>query len=238
MSKNNKYNLTDLSTERLEFELYILRRIIERISYDNHPAQISFEQAELYQEKAYSPKDGYRLKRQVLSVFDRLKNIGVLNDYMQPFHRNLIEPLVCEPNDLEVRLYRDLIAEELNKRTKSPKHQILSSNDDSLEWPDNFLWKDENTYDLAGEGEIKFMPKNNNIIRTYFKMMTDKKDWVKVYDMSKETRETPQQVRVKINQIKRDKITDKGFSHLITVEPKRDYSEGAYRLHPYPKLNV
>lgn len=237
MSNDNKYNLINLSTETLKFELYILNKIVERISYYNHPTQISFQQTELYQENWHVPADGYRLKNQVLFVFDRFKSIGLLKDYTQPIHRNLIEQFRCEPNDTEIRLYRDFIAVELNKRAEIPNHQTIIS-DDTLEWPKDFIWQGEHTYDLAQKGKISFMPKNKNKTEIYFKMMESKKDWVKVTDMSNETGETSQQVRVKLNQIKRDKIENKGLGRLITVEPKKDYSNGAYRLHPYPKLNV
>lgn len=239
------YNFSDLSTETLKFELDIVNKIIERISYRNHPAQISFQQRELYK-SGLSLADGYKLKSQVLFVFHRLKNIGVLKNYVLPHHHNLIEQFRCEPNDEELRLYKDQLEAELNKRVGILESHSEFLDDklqkdieqDHLDWPSDFLWKDEHIYDLAGKGEIAFMPKNKNITETYFKMMESKKGWVNVIDMSKKTGESPQQVRVKLNQIKIDKIGNKGLSKLITVQAKKDYSGGAYRLHPYPKLNV
>lgn len=107
----------------------------------------------------------------------------------------------------------------------------------SIVWPQGFKWKDNDTFDLDGKGEIEFSPKEDNKTKTYFKMMADAKDWVKVIDMLEVTGENASQVRTKLNQIKA-KIRNRGYSHLITVESKGDYSAGAYRLHPYPKNNV
>lgn len=107
-----------------------------------------------------------------------------------------------------------------------------------IKWPSNFKWKDNNTFDLGGKGEISFMPKQNNKTKTYFKMMADEPyrgKWIEVFKMATETGEKAHQVRVKINQIKTDKIINKGLGHLINIEPKEDYSGGAYRLVPYPK---
>ena len=107
----------------------------------------------------------------------------------------------------------------------------------NVSWPQGFKWKDKDTFDLEGKGEIVFSSKEDNKTKTYFEKMADEKDWVKVVDMAKLTGENAGQVRTKLNQIKA-KIRNKGYSHLITVESKGDYSAGAYRLHPYPKRNV
>lgn len=73
----------------------------------------------------------------------------------------------------------------------------------------------ENTFDLDGKGEIEFSPKEDNKTKTYFQMMADAKDWVKIIDMSEATGENASQVRTKLNQIKA-KIRNSRYTHLIT----------------------
>lgn len=117
----------------------------------------------------------------------------------------------------------------------TPSQDLPASDDQQkIDWPDDFVWKDDNTFDLGSKGSLEFSSQESNNTRTYFKMMADTKDWVKVVDMCKETGENPEQVRTKLNQIQ-SKIRNKGYAQLIKVEPKKDYSAGAYRLVPYPK---
>lgn len=122
----------------------------------------------------------------------------------------------------------DLLKELITILTKSPSTDKTRQ---PIKWPSNFYWKDDNIFVLDGKEEIVFLSKKDNKTKAYFQMMTEAKTWVNVTDMAKKTSETPQQVRIKINQIK-EKIKTKNFQHIITIEAKRD-QVGAYRLVPH-----
>ena len=141
---------------------------------------------------------------------------------------------VCgQPHLIHELIKENASASPLEAPPQTAGNQAIST----VLWPQGFKWKNNDAFDLEGKGEIDFSPKQDNKTKTYFKKMADAKDWVKVIDMSEATGENAGQVRTKLNQIKA-KIRNKEYSHLITVESKRDYSGGAYRLHPYPKRNV
>lgn len=128
---------------------------------------------------------------------------------------------------------------EFRKILDQAEHQITPTRepttvtDVQIPWPEDFIWEDDNTFKLGSNGKLSFSSAINNNRRTYFRMMTVAKTWVKVSKMAEATGEDAEHVRVKVNQVKY-KIHSQGFGKLITIEPKRDYSGGAYRLVPYP----
>lgn len=205
------------------------------ITIDLFPSRLRFP--ELFSEDTPFSKERYCQDRS--DAINYLKEIGAISAYqLHKAHFNTWEDKVRIVINKEMFDKAQRQLNSIHKRIKAPQStsQQIPVTDD-ITWPDNFKWIDENTYDLAGEGRITFMAKEDNKTKTYFQMMADKKDWVKVNDMSKATSETSDQVRTKLNQIKA-KIRNKGYAHLITVESKGDYFGGAYRLHPYPKRNV
>lgn len=160
-----------------------------------------------------------------MAVMGDLTPSGYVLEILQPTFDK-----ICGQPDRIHEFIKENISHPLRVPPQAISNQVISA----VVWPQGFKWKDNDTFDLDGKGEIEFSPKEDNKTKTYFQKMADKKDWVKVDDMSKATGETPDQVRTKLNQI-RAKIRNKSLSHLITVESKGDYFGGAYRLHPYPK---
>lgn len=142
-----------------------------------------------------------------------------------------IHDFIKEKNKVKVRESENTSPTILQLPTQTTDNQAVST----VVWPEDFKWKDENTYDLAGKGQIEFMPKENNNRRIYFKMMTDNKDWVETRKMSGETGEEEAKVKIKLNQIRQDKINAKGLSNLLALESRNNRSKpSAYRLVPYP----
>ncbi|MEK7616580.1 MAG: hypothetical protein AAB414_00820 [Patescibacteria group bacterium] len=207
------------------------------ITIDLFPSRIRFPK--LFPEDTPFSKERYCQDR--LEAINYLKEIGAISAYqLYKAHFNTWEDKVRIVVNKEMFDKAQKQLNSIHKRMEKNKDNdeaIEAPVTDNITWPDNFKWIDENTYDLAGEGRITFMAKEDNKTKTYFKKMTDEKDWVKVVDMAGLTGENAGQVRTKLNQIKA-KIRNKGYSHLITVESKGDYFGGAYRLHPYPKRNV
>lgn len=142
-------------------------------------------------------------------------------------------------DEVKFKAYLKQLSDLLNERPIPSPDLPASDDQQKIDWPDDFRWKDENHFDLAGKGELEFSPQENNKRRIYFKMMANAKGvWVNISEMSSATGEKPSQVRIKIDQIKLDKIKNKGLSKIIMIEPKKDSSGGAYRLVSYPKCNV
>ena len=160
------------------------------------------------------------------AVMMEMRSSGYVLEILQP----AFDKVCGQPHRIHELIKENASAAPLQAPTQTTGNQAVST----LVWPPGFKWKDEDIFDLDGKGEIEFSSKEDNKTKAYFKKMADTKDWVKVLDMSKLTGENAGQVRTKLNQIKA-KIRNKGYSPLITVESKGDYSAGAYRLHPFPK---
>lgn len=161
-----------------------------------------------------------------MAVMGDLTPSGYVLEILQP----MFDKISGQPHRIHEFIKENASSVPLPVSPQTTGNQTVST----TVWPQGFKWKDNDTFDLEGKGEIIFSPKEDNKTKTYFKKMADEKVWVKVDDMSEATGENAGQVRTKLNQIKA-KIRNKGYAHLITVESKGDYSGGAYRLHPYPK---
>ena len=164
-----------------------------------------------------------------MAVMGDLTPSGYVLEILQP----IFDKISGQPHLIHELIKENASAPPLEAPPPTVGNQAVST----VSWPQGFKWKDNDIFDLDGKGEIIFSSKEDNKTKTYFEKMADKKDWVKVVDMAKLTGENASQVRTKLNQI-RAKIRNNSLSHLVAVESKRDYSAGAYRLHPYPKQNV
>lgn len=204
------------------------------VTIDLFPSRLRFP--ELFPEDTPFSKERYCQDR--LDAIHYLKEIGVISAYqLYKAHFNTWEDKVRIVISKEMFDKAQKQLNSIHKRIKasqSTSQQIPVADD--ITWPDNFKWIDENTYDLAGEGRIPFMAKedNKNKTKTYFKMMADVKTYVETREMSKETGEDEAEVKIKLNQI-REKIRNLGYHKLLTVEARNDRSKpSAYRLVPYP----
>lgn len=239
----DRYNLKDIPTETLIKESYILEKIVERISYPSPNRNLSFQQQQLFKPGHYGLADRYSLRAEIRSIFERWKGLNILADYTFPEIVDLIRSIHCEPNENEIRLYRDFVNTELNDRNsiipervrKSTLSQTTKEEYSDIQWPPEFKWDEtENNY-LVGDGKMVIFSASVSTRKDIFRALIKKQGlWKTVRDISKEVNKTETYVRSVAKQLDQ-KIKDQGLGRYLKIEPRDETGRpGAYRTVPYP----